>query len=436
MNEMWTVVRFTLQNKLRSKAFRVMTIILAVIMCVAINAPQLASKLSSHEPAKIGVFGQAGGMAQTLSDYFGKEEKPEAQIVVLDDTGNEVSNEEAAKQLIADKKIKGYLQFVGMSAKVGVAEGSEGAFPKVVYKSLNSADFGLRATLKNALQAVKLELAVQSLGLSSTQLKALNEPVNFDSMQISAVGKTEGGRSESEMEAAYVLVYALLLLLYIGVIGFGNMVATEITAEKSTRVMEVLIASVAPLKQMFGKIIGICLIGLLQIAIFVAVAAANLLVPQNRDWLGHFHISMSEIPFELLVYFIIFYIAGYFLYATIFAAIGSLVSRTEDVGQAIMPVTFLIVAGFMIAMYGLKQPNAPLVAIMAFVPFFTPLIMFLRIGLGDPAVWEIWLSIAILVAAIIGMGWLSAKIYRTGVLMYGKRPSWKELRRAMRAYKV
>jgi ABC-2 type transport system permease protein len=145
---------------------------------------------------------------------------------------------------------------------------------------------------------------------------------------------------------------------------------------------------------------------------------------------------LSEIPFELLVYFIIFYIAGYFLYATVFAAIGSLVSRTEDVGQAIMPVTFVIVAGFMIAMYGLQQPNAPFVAIMAFVPFFAPLIMFLRIGLGDPAIWEIWLSIAILVAAIIGMGWLSAKIYRTGVLMYGKRPSWKELRRAMRAYKV
>jgi ABC-2 type transport system permease protein len=423
-----------------------MTIVLAVIMILGINGPHLASKLSSHELAKIGVFRQASGIVQALSDYFDKQEEPEAQIVVLDDMGNEAANEEAAKQLIADKKIKGYLQFVDVpaSGSTGVAGtvrgeeafvGSGAAFPKVVFKSLNSADFGLRATIKNALQVVKLELGVQSLGHSSAQLTALNEPVNFDSVQISAIGKTEGGRSESEMAAAYVLVYALLLLLYIGVIGFGNMVATEITVEKSTRVMEILIASVAPLKQMFGKIIGICLIGLLQIAIFIAVAAANLLIPQNRDWLGQFHISLSEIPFGLLVYFIIFYIAGYFLYATIFAAIGSLVSRTEDVGQAIMPVTFVIVAGFMIAMYGLQQPNAPIVAIMAFIPFFAPLIMFLRIGLGDPALWEIWLSIALLVAAIIGMGWLSAKIYRTGVLMYGKRPSWKELRRAMRAYK-
>jgi len=112
------------------------------------------------------------------------------------------------------------------------------------------------------------------------------------------------------------------------------------------------------------------------------------------------------------------------------------VSRTEDVGQAIMPVTLLIVAGFMIAVYGLQDPNAPFVVAMSFVPFFTPLIMFLRLGMSNPAVWEVWLSIALTFAAVYLLGWLTAKIYRVGVLMYGKRPTPKELWRAMKEMNV
>jgi ABC-2 type transport system permease protein len=213
-------------------------------------------------------------------------------------------------------------------------------------------------------------------------------------------------------------------------------VATEITAEKSSRVMEVLISSVSPLKQMFGKIIGICLLGLVQIVVFVVVGAANLLVPQNLDKIKSFNIDLGDVQLSLLGYFVIFYLLGYFIYATIFAAVGSLVSRTEEVGQAIMPVTFLIIAGFMIAMFGLQNPNAPFVVAMSFVPFFSPLIMFLRIGMSDPALWEIWLSIGITAATMLALGWLAAKIYRVGVLMYGKRPSFAELRKAMKAFKV
>jgi ABC-2 type transport system permease protein len=423
---MLTVIRFTFFNRFRSKSFRVMTLILAILMTAVINLPSIIEKLSANEPQKIGVFqGQSPAVAK-LDDYLKKQEKPTILLVPLQDSGSKEANEKAAKEQIAAKKIKGYLDFTDDAAA---------GFPKVAYKSDGTLSMGLRSDLMNALQAVKTTMAVEGLGLTQAQAAKLQSPVNLESIQISVSGGS-AGKTESQMTMAYVLVYILLFLLYMGVIGFGNMVATEITSEKSSRVMEVLIASVSPLKQMFGKIIGICLLGLIQIAIFAAVAAANLSMPHNSKALQNLHLSLSDLPIPLLFYFIIFYLGGFFIYATVFAAVGSLVSRTEEVGQAIMPVTFLIVAAFMIAMFGLNNPTAPFIVAMSYVPFFSPLIMFLRIGMSTPALWEIWLSIAVLLASIIALAWLAAKIYRTGVLMYGKRPSFKELRKAMKAFKV
>jgi ABC-2 type transport system permease protein len=120
----------------------------------------------------------------------------------------------------------------------------------------------------------------------------------------------------------------------------------------------------------------------------------------------------------------------------LYAAVGSLISRTEDLAQSVLPVTFLMLGSFYIGIFGLSNPTAGFVTAMSFVPFFTPLIMFLRIGMTDPAIWEIAVSIAGLLVTIVIVGWLSAKMYRVGVLMYGKKPSFKEVFKAMMAYRA
>jgi len=330
--------------------------------------------------------------------------------------------------MLKDGEIKGYIELGASPA---------GEFPKVVYKSEGSMEFSMKSKLQSALQLIKQDMLLKGSGVSPDLLAKIQAPVQIDTVQISTTdGDAAGGKSESQMVMAYALVYVLLFMLYMGVIGFGNMVAMEITSEKSSRVMEILITSVSPLKQMFGKIIGICLLALLQIVGIAAVSVLNFTLSSNSQLLEQLNLSWADLQLSMLVYFLIFYVMGFFIYATVFAAVGSLVSRTEEVGQAIMPVTFLIIAAFMVAMYGLQEPNASLIVVMSYVPFFSPLIMFLRIGMSSPATWEIWISIAIQFLSIIGMAWLSAKIYRTGVLMYGKRPSLKELRKAMRAFKV
>jgi ABC-2 type transport system permease protein len=412
-------------NRVRAKAFVVTTLIFAIILTAMINLPAIISRFSSSDgPAKLGIVGKETEVTRALKSFYDNQKEPELQIVLLGDAGSKEANAKLGKEKLEAKEVKGYLEFTDDAAA---------GFPKATYNAKSSMDFSMESKLKSTLQAIKAELVVKDMGLTADQRAKLNSPVSIQTVQIQ---EGTSGKTESQMVLAYVLVYVLLFLLYMTVIGYGNMVATEITAEKSSRVMEVLISSVSPLKQMFGKIIGICLLGLVQIVVFVVVGAANLLVPQNLDKIKSFNIDLGDVQLSLLGYFVIFYLLGYFIYATIFAAVGSLVSRTEEVGQAIMPVTFLIIAGFMIAMFGLQNPNAPFVVAMSFVPFFSPLIMFLRIGMSDPALWEIWLSIGITAVTMFALGWLAAKIYRVGVLMYGKRPSFAELRKAMKAFKV
>jgi ABC-2 type transport system permease protein len=232
------------------------------------------------------------------------------------------------------------------------------------------------------------------------------------------------------------LVYVMIIVLFMGIMITGQLIATEITAEKNSRVMEVLVTSVAPLTQMFGKIFGMFLVGTFQIVFFILVVVINLNLPHNIDLLSSMDLSLSDIDPMVLIAAIFFYLTGYFLYATLYAAIGSIVSRTEELGQAVTPLMFLSMAGFYIGIFSIGTPDSALVKITSFIPFFTPFIMFLRIGLTEPAWWEVGLAIAGLFLSILFFGWLSAKIYRTGVLMYGKRPGWKELRKAMKAYKI
>lgn len=426
MNKLSTVIKFTFMNRVRAKAFTVSTLIFAIVLTVIMNLPAIISYFSSSDgsAAKIGIVGQETEVTRSLKSFYESQPEPELQIVMLGDAGSKEANAKLGKEKLDAGDVKGYLELV---------EDPAAGFPKVIYNSKSSMDFSMESKLKRVLQVIKAEIVVKDFGLTAEQRTKLNAPVIVETVQVQ---EGTSGKTESQMAVAYVLVYALLFLLYMTVIGYGNMVATEITAEKSSRVMEVLISSVSPLKQMFGKIVGICLLGLVQIAVFVVVGAANMLMPHNKEMIGELNISLGDIQLSLLGYFIIFYLLGYFIYATIFAAVGSLVSRTEEVGQAIMPVMFLIIAAFMIAMFGLQSPNAPFVVAMSYVPFFSPLIMFLRIGMSDPAWWEIWLSIGVTAATMFLLGWLAAKIYRVGVLMYGKRPSFKELRKAMKAFKV
>ncbi|WP_314587484.1 ABC transporter permease [Paenibacillus terrigena] len=435
MSNMKTIVGFTYKNKVRTKSFIVTTIILLLLVTAGINSLYVMSLFNNKDeagPAKeevVAILNDTEGIAPALQDYYKKQSNANLSIQIYDGSGDPVADETKLKQDLADKKIAGYL----------VATESEGGnFPKFFYKSSNIRVTGDSTTnsLETALNSVKTDFIVED-SLTDAQKQQLAEPITMNLEQV-AVNEGNAGTNQTQEQkvAAYILVYVMLFLFFMTAYMTGNMIAAEVTAEKSSRIMEILITSVSPLSQMFGKVMGMFLVGLTQIAIFVATVVVNLSLPHNLEIMREYHVDMSQIDPMLLIYGLVFYILGYFLFAVLFAAVGSMVSRTEDLGQAIMPITLVSLAAFYISMFSISTPNTMLVKIASFIPFTSPTSMILRLGLGEVAYWEVWLSIVLLLVAIFVCGWLSAKIYRTGVLMYGKRPTWKELRKAMKAYKI
>ncbi|BFH17453.1 ABC transporter permease [Paenibacillus melissococcoides] len=423
MNNVWTVIGFTLRTKLMTKSFLISTLILALLISIGANVPYFISLFSNNEPTTIGVVsGPHPDIAKSLTDHYARQEKADFRFVPYTD-----ASEEQLKKDVEASKIEGYITF---------EDKAQGEFPLVVYSGKDELGMEKESKLTGTLALIKTEWLVKD-SLTPEQIAQLNEPVQVESKTILKDGGTAGEEENPAKKGVSVVVVTVLIILFFMTNTMtGNMIASEVTQEKSSRIMEILITSVSPLAQMFGKIIGMFILGLMQIGLFFLVMIGNLMLPHNSAPLEAINFDMSMIDWGVIGGGLLLYVLGYFLYATLFAAVGSIVSRTEDLGQAIMPITMLTMAAFYIAIFSISTPNSLLVKISSFIPFFTPTSMLLRLGVGEVAWWEFGTSIVILLASVFVFGWLAAKIYRTGVLMYGKRPSWKEIRKAMKAYKI
>ncbi|MCR8643183.1 ABC transporter permease [Paenibacillus sp. N1-5-1-14] len=423
MNSIFTVIRFTFMTAFTAKSFKVSSLIMAILVTIGINLPAVIDYFSSHEADKVGVFANQTEIAQKLDAYYKAQGEAKVEIVTLPSSSKD-ADEQLAKDKIKSGDIKGYIE---------ISDQLVGGFPKVTYKSNDTKDSSLVRELQLGLQAVKMDGILKNI--PKEQLEIIQTPIAIDTLQISTSNEVGQTKTEGQLIMSYIMVYGMLMLQYMSIMMYGTAVATTITQEKSSRVMELIVTSVDSLKQMLGKIIGTCLLALSQLAVVGVAAFINLMLPHNQKQIASLGISLSDIPVSTFIYFIIFFLGGFFLYAMLYAAVGSIVSRVEDVGQAVMPIMFLMMAGFMVSMVALQNPNASYVVVMSYIPFFSPLVMFLRIGMGDPEQWEVLVSIALLFVSIGFFSWLAAKIYRTGIMLYGKRPTIKEFRKAMQAFK-
>jgi ABC-2 type transport system permease protein len=229
--------------------------------------------------------------------------------------------------------------------------------------------------------------------------------------------------------------YILMMLLYMTILIYGGVVSSSVAAEKSSRAMELLITSAKPGSLMFGKVLGVGTAGLCQMTIWAASAYIGYIL-SGRYWENS---PMITSFFEggdtrLLVYTLIFFILGYLLYSFLFGAMGSLVSRTEDLQITSTPLTMLVVAAFLISYFStvFNYVDSTLMKVLSYIPFTSPLAMFIRILNNGAESWEIMLSIVVLIAGIAAVGVLAAAIYRVGVLLYGKPPKLGELFKILR----
>ncbi len=223
----------------------------------------------------------------------------------------------------------------------------------------------------------------------------------------------------------YFYTYIMIFALYMVILLYGQMVATNVATEKSSRAMELLITSARPTSMMFGKVVASCLAGLVQLV--VVFGSAFLFYNVNKSYWADNSIvqSIFNIPVDLLVYMLIFFILGFFIYAFLYGAIGSTASKLEDINTSVMPLTFLFIIGFVVVISSISSGNVDntIIKICSYVPFTSPMAMFARIAMSSTVAWyEIVISIGILTGSVLGIGVLCAKIYRVGVLLYGTTP--------------
>ena len=232
----------------------------------------------------------------------------------------------------------------------------------------------------------------------------------------------------------FFYTYIMIFALYMVILLYGQMVASNVATEKSSRAMELLVTSADPVSMMFGKVIASCTAGLVQLV--VIFGSSLLCFHANRAYWGEdgMMASFFNIPVDLVGYMLLFFVLGFFIYAFLYGAVGSTVSKLEDINTAVMPITMLFIAGFFVVVFSMASGSVDtaLLKVCSFIPFTAPMAMFTRIAMSTVPVWEIALSILILAASVVGVGVLAAKIYRIGVLLYGTPPKPGAILKALR----
>ncbi|MGG6431594.1 ABC transporter permease [Anoxybacillus sp. D401a] len=401
-NKFWIVFAHTYMTKLKSKSFFISTVMTTLIIFGIGQLDRIIEAFSDNGQKTIGVIDQTNGWYEALQAQM--QSNKEIKLVRHDE------NEEQAKKYVQAEKWYAYIVLHVQNAQ-----------PKVTYYAKNIADSDVTHEIEQSLQQVKIAMMAKQIGLTYEQINALYAPIAMEKVALEQHAKTE-----EQLNQARAIVYVLLFAMYMFVLMYGSMIMMEVATEKSSRIMEILISSISPIQQLFGKILGIALLSLTQFILIFSVGYASM---KNSEMLRQL-IGMDELPFSLILYGILFFVLGYLLYAMLFAVLGSIVSRVEEVQQMAGPVTMLVVAAFIMAMFGLNAPESPFIKAMSFVPFFTPMIMFLRIGMLNVPTWEVVLSIGLLVGTIALLFVFGSKVYRGGVLMYNQASSWKDLKQA------
>ncbi|ANU23914.1 ABC transporter permease [Planococcus donghaensis] len=410
MHSFWIIFKQAFITKARTKSFLITTAIVGAAFFLLANISNIFSIFAGEENEE--------NTLHVVSENAELLEKLQAQLVLMNSEIEVVPTpltEVELQESITSGTIDDYL----------VLMIDEQLTARYVSESAN--EMGGGAEIENAVQAIHTTITAESLGLDESQVDQLFMPVEFERQAVS-----ESSKSQEELSQARGLVYVLIMLIYVAVIYYPNMIAMEVATEKSSRVMEILISSVSPVKHMFAKIAGIGSLGILQMMIF-GIAGYFAIKTVGTDLTeGVFSVmGFSEVKISTFLFAVLFFLLGYFLYAVLAALLGSLVSRTEDVQQLMLPMMILIIIGSLIAFSGISVPEASYVTIASYIPFFAPLVMFLRVGMLDLPLWEPLLSIGIMLLTIGILGWFGARVYRGGVLMYGSSQSLKDIRKAI-----
>src|ERR1044072_7854987 len=318
--------------------------------------------------------------------------------------------EEVKAQLderVARDELNGYLIL-----PQNVLDGGE-----VEYRTRNVGDVFSMGQVKNALTRAVRDARLDARGVGPEVMRAVNQPVKMKTT------KAGGDGEVADRGQGFFLVFGVGFIIYLTILMYGQVVLGAIIEEKETRIAGILFSSVRPFTLMSGKLVGVSRVALTQVAIW-GVAFVGLGAYLAERGAG---VSIPQVSLGVYACIVLFFLMGYFIYATLYALVGSMVSTSQECGHLAMPIILLLVVGFYLAFPVIRSPNSSFAVWVSLVPFFAPITMLIRIVAQEPPFWQIALSLGLGFATVAAMLWLAGRVYRVGMLMYGKRATIPEM---------
>ncbi|MGA7687512.1 MAG: ABC transporter permease [Terriglobales bacterium] len=425
MRNTWLIIKREYLERVRTKSFLVLTLLAPAIMTALMVLPAKLATMGDKiqhivvvtSTPQFGEMVRRELLSPSLADKDDDENNPQSNAAkpavenqyLIDVDSNPTEAERASlRDKVNSQAIDGYLWLSDDAIAAG----------KVTFASRSVANSGERSRLSEELSRIIQRERLAKNGVSGEQADLLLKPIKVEAIRVEQGRETKGGSGKKFLE-----VVIMVMLIYVAVLFYGISVMRSVLEEKNSRVMEVLLSSATSTELMIGKIFGVGAVGLTQIAVWVLMAGAFALpsLAMNMD------LGELAVPPAVLVAFAAFFLLGFLLYSTLYAAIGA-ITTTEQEGQQLQ---FIIVIPLVLSVFMLssvvRTPDAPLVAWLSMFPFFAPVLMYARIVLQTPPAWQIALSLILLIATIAGLLVLCARIYRVGVLIYGKRPNLPEI---------
>lgn len=451
MNKLLAIIKREYLTKVRTKFFVIMTILGPVMLGVFTVLPAFLFSVKTGD-TRIAIVDQTDGAklyepirgALLSQERNGDEKQPNVAESVgenpqqrMEKAGKSMNGSFRVEQAKLDGRSLDDVRHE-LNARIGRDE-LEGYLvippdilsnskSKTAYYGRNVGDVITRGQIENRLNSVVRRQRLIAEGVKDQDVDALSKSVDVAAYPVNEKGQ-EGAEDSG---AGFAMVFIIAFLIYITVLLYGQVVLGAIIEEKETRIAEILFSSVRPFTIMFGKLIGVSLMALTQLAIWgVAFGAVALYVVPMMSAQG-LDINLPHLPPFFFVYFFLFFVLGYFLYASIYVLVGSMVTTSQEGGQMAMPVVFLLMAGLYMAFPVIRAPNSSFAFWVSMVPFFAPITMMVRIVSQTPPFWQIALSFGIGCATVVLLLWLASRIYRIGMLMYGKKASIPEVARWVR----
>jgi ABC-2 type transport system permease protein len=436
MNKILAVIRREFIERVRTKSFLIGTLLVPLMMGTFAYLPQMLARRETGARAIFVLDGSNGAGGERVTAALaaarigtGAESRPRFVVRRIDAAGRMDALRDSIVALIG-------LRQGPLDAPDGVLVLTEEAIRsgKLAYLGSNVTSFRDMNALERTLEPVLREERLYRQGVDRSVVEAASIRLDLKATKV-----TQGHLTGQSAEDSFWLAYIINLLMYMTLLLYGIQVMTAVIEEKSNRIVEVLVSSLTPFQLLLGKVIGVGAVGLVQLGIWGGAGFYVTSVLGSRSGTADLaadgavqSFSMPQVSMELVAVVLVFFVLGFFLYSALYAAIGAMCNSQQEAQQANTPVTMIIALG-MISMFALiNEPSGALARVLSFIPLFAPIVVPVRFAIAPLPALEVVLSVISMMAGILLVIWLAARIYRVGILSYGKKPGLSELWRWIR----